>query len=196
MTGQKILISKLRPTQMTLGLDEVTARAKKIADLSPSALEDLLQEKAIPHVLGPGKHVYIVDHHHLARALWSVQVSEAVLGPRLADWSGKEPKEFWRIMEAHHYCWPIDAEGNRRPYAAIPTSIGDLTDNVWRTLGRHVRGKAFEDLGTPYQEFMWGDYFRTFMSRRLIELEFNLAAEVANKLARLPEAQDLPGYWG
>jgi hypothetical protein len=42
---------------------------------------------------------------------------------------------------------------------------------------------------------MWGDYFRTFMSRRLIELEFALA-EVAAKLARLPEAQDLPGYWG
>ena len=43
---------------------------------------------------------------------------------------------------------------------------------------------------------MWGDYFRTFMSRRLIELEFALAAEVAAKLSRLPEAQDLPGYWG
>ena len=43
---------------------------------------------------------------------------------------------------------------------------------------------------------MWGDHFRTFMSRRLIELEFDLAAEVAAKLARLSEAQDLPGYWG
>ncbi len=28
-----------------------------------------------------------------------------------------------------------------------------------------MRGKAFEDLDTPYQEFMWGDYFRTFMSQ-------------------------------
>ncbi|HEX7564739.1 MAG TPA: ParB-like protein, partial [Bradyrhizobium sp.] len=82
------------------------------------------------------------------------------------------------------------------PYAAIPTSIADLTDNIWRTLGRRLRGKAFEDLDTPYQEFMWGDYFRTFMTRRLIELEFDLAAEVAAKLSRLPEAQDLPGYWG
>jgi hypothetical protein len=43
---------------------------------------------------------------------------------------------------------------------------------------------------------MWGDYFRTFMSRRLIELDLDLAAEVAAKLARLSEAQDLPGYWG
>ena len=106
----------------------------------------------------------------------SCSLPEAILGDQLADWSDKETKEFWRLMELHHYCWPIDAEGNRRPYAAIPTSIADLTDNIWRTLGRGLRGKAFEDLDTPYQEFMWGDYFRTFMSRRLIELEFALAA--------------------
>lgn len=196
MTGQKISIAELRPTQMTLGLDEVASRAAKIAKMEPDDLKALLKKKSIPYVLGPGKKIYIVDHHHLARALWSLKIPEAVLGQRLADWSDKETKEFWRLMESHHYCWPIDADGNRRPYAAIPTSIADLTDNIWRTLGRRLRGKAFEDLDTPYQEFMWGDYFRTFMSRRLIELEFDLAAEVAAKLSRLPEAQDLPGYWG
>jgi hypothetical protein len=38
--------------------------------------------------------------------------------------------------------------------------------------------------------------FCILMSGRLIELEFDLATDVAAKLARLPEAQDLPGYWG
>ena len=99
-------------------------------------------------------------------------------------------------MEQNGYCWPIDADGNRRPYAAIPASIGDLTDNVWRTLARRVRGQAFHDLDTPFQEFMWGDYFRTFMTRRLIEQQFELAVELATKLARLSEAEDLPGYKG
>ena len=181
---------------MTLGLDEVASRAAKIAAMEPNDLGALLKKKPIPYVLGPGKQIYIVDHHHLARALWSLKIPEAVLGDQLADWSDKETKAFWPLMESKHYCWPFDAEGNRRPYAAIPTSIADLTDNLWRTLGRRLRGQAFEDLDTPYQEFMWGDYFRTFMSRRLIELEFDLATEVAAKLARLPEAQDLPGYWG
>jgi hypothetical protein len=59
-----------------------------------------------------------------------------------------------------------------------------------------VRGKAFENLDTPFQEFIWGDYFRTFMSRRLIEFQFELAADLATKLARLSEAQDLPGFRG
>jgi hypothetical protein len=93
-------------------------------------------------------------------------------------------------------CSAINADGNRRPYAAIPHHIGDLTDNVWRSLARELRGKAFEDLDTPFQEFIWGDYFRTFMSRRLIELQFGLAAELATKLSRLDEAQDLPGFLG
>jgi hypothetical protein len=196
MPGTKVLITDLRPAQLTLGLSEVERRAAKIAAMAPSEREAYLLSKPIPHVLGPGKQIFMVDHHHLARALWSLKMSEAVLGDQLADWSGLEIKAFWRMMESKGYCWPIDADGNRRPYAAIPKYIADLTDNVWRTLARHVRGQAFENQDTPFQEFMWGDYFRTFMSRRLIELQFDLAANLAMKLARLSEAQDLPGYWG
>jgi hypothetical protein len=196
MASAKVTIADLRPTQLTLGLAEVGERAAKIGAMKPSERESYLARKPIPYVLGPGKQIYMVDHHHLARALWSLRIPEVVLGDRLADWSGLETKAFWRMMESKGYCWPIDADGNRRPYAAIPASIADLTDNVWRTLARHLRGKAFEDHDTPYQEFMWGDYFRTFMSRRLIELEFDLAADLAMKLARLSEAQDLPGYRG
>ena len=142
MAGTKAPITDMRPTQLTLGLAEVEERAKKIAAMTPAEREAHLAHKAVPHVLGPGKKVYIVDHHHLARALWSLKIPEAVLGDRVADWSSLEPKAFWRMMESKGYCWPIDAEGNRRPYAAIPASIGDLTDNVWRTLARRVRGAA------------------------------------------------------
>ncbi len=196
MSKPKIAIVELRPTQMTLGLDEVRARAAKIAKQSPAERQQYLERKCIPHVIGPGQRLYIVDHHHLCRALWSLDIHEAVLGERLADWSGMETKPFWREMEATGYCWPIDADGNRRPYAAIPHHVGELTDNVWRSLARRLRGKAFDNLDTPFQEFIWGDYFRTFMSRRLIEMSFDLAEELAGKLAKSPEAQDLPGFRG
>jgi hypothetical protein len=189
-----IQIADIRPTQLTLGLAEVARRAAKITKMSADERDAYLQRKAIPYVVGPGQQLYIVDHHHLARALWSLDIQEVALGEQIADWSSMEIKPFWREMESKGYCWPIDADGNRRPYAAIPQHISELTDNVWRSLARRVRGEAFEDLDTPFQEFMWGDYFRTFMSRRLIELQFDLAAELATKLAHLDEAQDLPGY--
>jgi hypothetical protein len=196
MAVAKAPIADMKPTQLTLGLAEVEERAAKIAAMTAAAREAYIEHKAIPYVLGPGRKTYIVDHHHLARALWSLNIREAVLGQEVADWSSLEPKAFWRMMESKGYCWPIDADGNRRPYAAIPASIENLTDNVWRTLARRVRGEAFDDLDTPFQEFMWGDYFRTFMTRRLIELQFELAVELATKLAHLSEAQDLPGYRG
>jgi hypothetical protein len=193
--AQKVIqIADIRPTQLTLGLAEVARRAAKISKMSADERDAYLQRKAIPYVVGPDQQLYIVDHHHLARALWSIDIREVVLGEKIADWSSMEIKPFWRKMESKGYCWPIDADGNRRPYAAIPQHISELTDNVWRSLARRVRGEAFLDLDTPFQEFMWGDYFRTFMSRRLIELQFDLAAELATKLAHLDEAQDLPGY--
>jgi hypothetical protein len=196
MARSKIQIAELRPTQLTLGMSEVTKRAASIAKLSIDDREAYLDQKAIPHVVGPGKQIYIVDHHHLVRSLLEIGIREAVLGDQLNEWSDMEIRSFWRRMESNGYCWPIDADGNRRPYAAIPQHVGDLTDNVWRSLARKVRGNAFQNLDTPFQEFMWGDFFRTFMSRRLIELQFDLAVDVATKLARLSEAQDLPGFLG
>src|SRR5674476_1565713 len=80
MARTRVQIADLRPTQLTLGLSEVKKRAVKIEKQSSADRESYLEKKAIPYVLGPGKHIYIVDHHHLARALWSIDIREAVLG--------------------------------------------------------------------------------------------------------------------
>ena len=99
MARIKIPIGDLRPTQLTLGMSEVTMRAAKIIKLSPDDREAYLDSKAIPHVIGPGKQIFMVDHHHLARALWSIDIHEAVPGDQFADWSDLETKSFWRKME-------------------------------------------------------------------------------------------------
>ena len=194
--SERVSIERLRPTQLTLGLDDVRRRRAKIAAMSPADFDAYLERKAVPHVIGPGGAVYMTDHHHLVRALWEEGRPEAVLGLCVADWSRMDARTFWARMDDEALCWPIDADGNRRPFAAIPDHVRDLTDNPWRTLARKVRGKAFEDLDTPFQEFMWGDYFRSFMSRRLIETDVDIAADLAKKLAKLGEAQDLPGWLG
>jgi hypothetical protein len=194
MADKSILIDDLRPTQLTLGLEDVARRAKKMALLGASELNVLLKKKSIPYVVGPKKEIYIVDHHHLCRALWTIDKKKALLGEELADWSDLDNKQFWKKMDSSGYCWAIDSHGHRRPYSAIPKHIRELTDNVWRSLARAVRGRAFTNQDTPFQEFIWGDYFRTFMSERLIKQDFELAQKVATSISHLKEAEDLPGF--
>jgi hypothetical protein len=196
MADQTIQIADLRPTQLTLGFGAVEKRKTKLAEKSDAELANYLAEdkRRVPHVIGPGGRLYMTDHHHLARALWALGKREVVLGERLADLSHLDERAFWVEMDHRALCWPIDADGVRHPYASIPHHISELTDDPWRSLARDVRDKAFADLDTAFQEFMWGDYFRTFMTRRLLETAPDVAADLAVKVARLSEAQDLPGF--
>ncbi|TDT99728.1 hypothetical protein DFO45_1439 [Azorhizobium sp. AG788] len=195
---ESVAIDDLHPTQLTLGMQEVARRAKKMMAMGEEEAEALFRKKPIPCVRGPGNQLYLIDHHHLCRAALMAGFKEVYLDlSRQADWSHLDRTAFWEEMEREGNCWPIDADGNRRPYARIPNHVRDLTDNPWRTLARSVRGPAFrDDDETPFKEFMWGEYFRSFMSKRLIETDFDLARDLAIKLARLDEAQDLPGYLG
>jgi len=134
----------------------------------------------------------MVDHHHLARALWSLDIHEAVLGDQLATGL------IWRqAILAHHgvqwLLWPIDADGNRRPYAAIPSTSAISPTTFGARLPENCAARRSR-ISTRHSRNSSGDYFRTFMSRRLIEFQFELAADLATKLARLGEAQDLPGF--
>ncbi|MGE4373975.1 MAG: ParB-like protein [Xanthobacter sp.] len=189
-----ISIDNLHPTQLTLGMAEVRRRAQATTKLAPGDLKALLLNKSIPHVLGPQGRIYMVDHHHLCRAMLEIGQERVILGKQLVDLSALDQKGFWLEMEARRLCWPIDVNGNRRPYSKIPAHVRDLTDNPWRTLARSVRGQAYTNEDTPFQEFKWGDYYRSFMSRRLLECDVVLATELAMKLSQIDEAQDLPGY--
>lgn len=192
---RQIAIDDLRPTQLSVGFIEVDKRVAKIQAMSADKLEAYLDKKAVPVVKGPDHEYYLTDHHHLCCALLKAGQKSVRLG-EVRDYSDVAIKDFWPKMRADGFCWPIDAHGNLRPYAAIPRRFEDMTNNVWRDLAREVRDVAFTDEDTPFQEFMWGDYFRTFMSERLIGLAWDAAVELATKVAALDEAQDLPGYVG
>ncbi|MDI4665981.1 hypothetical protein K9U40_16865 [Xanthobacter autotrophicus] len=193
---REVAIDALRPTQLTLGLYEVQRRAKLMGGLSRRELRALIEEKAVPCVLGPKRRLYMIDHHHLCRALLEIGHDTVMVGAPRADWSALDLKDFWHRMETQGFCWPIDVDGNRRPCVKIPEHISELTDNPWRTLARGVRGKAYSNEDTPFQEFMWGNYYRSFMTTRLLQSDIELAEKLAVKLSRLDEAQDLPGYLG
>jgi hypothetical protein len=68
---ENILLSRLRPTQLTVGMLEVKHKRKRLRALEkrPAELVDFILEMPIRVVLGPAGKAYVIDHHHLALAL-------------------------------------------------------------------------------------------------------------------------------
>ncbi|MFY9657593.1 MAG: ParB-like protein, partial [Methylocystis sp.] len=64
-----IEIDDLRPTQMTVGLREVAGRAERLKALAREDSEKVKRKTVIPVVKGPKERLYVIDHHHLCRAL-------------------------------------------------------------------------------------------------------------------------------
>src|SRR5262249_62348694 len=62
-------ISELYPTQITVGMREVKAKRKRWREEGKKKGERFLGAHMVPVILGPKDRHYVIDHHHLARAL-------------------------------------------------------------------------------------------------------------------------------
>src|SRR6516165_10402055 len=94
-----IPILSLRPTQMTVGMREVKEKRKRWREhKSKKKQEELLGKHMIPVVLGPDGKYYVVDHHHLARALHDEGVKD-VLVTIIGDLSMVQRDAFWGVMD-------------------------------------------------------------------------------------------------
>jgi hypothetical protein len=193
---QPVKITALRPTQMTVGYREVE---RKRTDWRRRAEEDgseFLGRHMIPAVLGPGEHHYIVDQHHLVRALHEEGVSH-VLVTRIADLSKLDKAAFWHFMDKRNWLHPFDAKGERHPYDALPKKIGELPDDPYRSIAGELRRRGgCSKVETPYAEFLWADFLRSRISRKQIEDEFEQAVSKALHFAREELADYLPGWCG
>ena len=92
---------------------------------------------------------------------------------------------------------PFDDKGRRRDCKDIPKSVRDLVDDPFRSLaGELRRAGGFARDTTPFSEFLWADFLRRRIKRRLIERDFDRALITAMKLATSQEAIYLPGWGG
>ena len=189
-------IADLRPTQITVGFREVETKRKRFKELSARAGDNFLGRHMIPSVLGPKGRHYIIDNHHLARALYEDKV-EAVLVTVVADLSALSKISFWRFLDNRNWCHTYDTVGVRVGFDAIPTSIAKLKDDPYRSLAgelRHAGGYA-KDM-TPFSEFLWADFLRGRIKPRTIVDSFDDALARALALAKSKDAAFLPGWCG
>jgi len=83
---------------MTVGMREVKAKRKRWRDESKKKGEEFLGKHMIPVILGPKHRHYIIDHHHLARALHDEGVEEVAVTD-IANLSKLDQDSFWYVME-------------------------------------------------------------------------------------------------
>jgi hypothetical protein len=191
-----VAISELRPTQMTVGMREVQAKRAAWRAQKGRKGDEFLGRHMIPVIIGPKERYYVIDHHHLARALHDEGVEHLLVTP-VADLSRLDPDSFWFVLDNRSWMHPYDAKGKRRNYKDMPKSIDDLADDPFRSLAgelRRIAGYAKDT--TPFSEFLWADFLRRRMKRSAVDADFDSALQHALKLAKSMDADYLPGWCG
>lgn len=185
---QPVPISALRPTQITVGYREVEEKRRewrKRAEARPDGEKgaEYLGTHMIPVVLGPKDRHYVLDHHHLCRALHEEGV-EHILVNVLADLRGLTKASLWVYLDNRGWCHPYDAKGQRRDFDDIPSSVAKLADDPYRSLaGELRRAGGFAKDTTPFSEFIWADFLRRRVKARLVEEDFEAALKKALAVA-------------
>jgi hypothetical protein len=97
---EPVAILDLRPTQITVGMRERwrAERAKKGGEF--------LGKHMIPVILGPKHRHYVIDHHHLARALHDEGVKDVAVTV-IANLSKLDRDTFWFVMDNHDWTHPF-----------------------------------------------------------------------------------------
>jgi hypothetical protein len=191
-----VAIDDLRPTQITIGLREVEVKRAAWRAHVEEKKADFLGAHLIPVVRGPRGRLYVVDHHHLARALHDEGVKDVAVTV-VVDLSDLEPAAFWTYLDNRSWVHLYDANGERQDHKKLPKNIAGMLDDPFRSLAGELRragGYAKETL--PFEEFLWADFLRRKMKRKLAEQDPAGALGEAMRLAKSDAAAYLPGWCG
>lgn len=191
-----VSIADLRPTQITVGMREVREKRKRWKETEGRKKGEFLGKHMMPVLKGPKDRFYVIDHHHLSRALLDEGV-ENVLVNVVADLSDLGKDHFWTVCDLKGWTHPYDSDGVRRSFADIPKTVADLLDDPYRSLaGELRRAGGFAKDTTPFSEFLWAAHLRLHVGRRTIEKDFTKALEQALNVAKDRRAAYLPGWCG
>jgi hypothetical protein len=190
-----VAVADLRPTQMTVGMREVHEKQKMWRDKEAHG-DTYLGKHLIPVLLGPKGRPYVIDHHHLTRALLEEGV-EHIATTVVADLSSLAKDEFWVFVDNRAWCHPYDEDGKRRPFDDIPRTLKEMKDDPFRSLaGELRRAGGYAKDTTPFSEFLWADFLRRRMKAADVRQDFGAALSKALRLAKSPKAGYLPGWCG
>ena len=186
----------LRPTQMTLGMSEVSRKRKSWKSQGAKALAGFLAHHMVPVVVGPGGRRYLIDHHHLARALHDEGRRQRVRHHRRRLRTSSTPTRSGTSWISTAGRIPSTAGGAGAPNAPQPRP---RPSPRWRTTptDRSPANCAISAASPrihPFSEFVWADFLRRRIKPKDLRKSFEAATEKALTLAKSEEANYLPGW--
>jgi hypothetical protein len=193
---KKIPLLNLRPCQFVLGMKEVDSKISAMQKMSAKELDKYCREHVIPAVMGPGKELYIIDHHHFARACWEVKCEDYRINI-IKDLSKLTELDFWDEMIKREWVYLQDQFGlGPHSPSSLPADIRCLSDDPYRSLvWALVDAGSIKKQTTPFFEFKWGAFFRMHLDLCLhSKSDFKRAIKLATKFAKSKAADHLPGY--
>lgn len=191
-----VALADLRPTQMTVGLIEVARKRQEWSLRDDDERPDFLGRHMIPVVIGPKGRRWMVDHHHLARALHEEGVTR-ILVSVVADLGHLKSDAFLTYMDNRNWLHPFDDTGHRQGYKALPKHIGKLGDDPYRSLaGQLRRAGGYAKVDILYAEFLWANFLRGRIGAARLREDFDGSVRKALTLARSSDAAHLPGWAG
>jgi hypothetical protein len=189
-------VADLRPTQMTVGFREVEIKRLQWHEADEVARTKLLRRHVVPAVIGPKGRLYIVDHHHFTKALLDEKASVVAVYV-VADLGDLAKDEFWTFLDNSDWCHAYDANGKRCELSDIPKTLSELADDPFRSLvGELIRAGGCAKSDAPFFEFLWADFLRRRIKKKLVEKDFGTALVKALDLAKSADAKSLPGWSG
>ncbi|MBF6990335.1 hypothetical protein IPF36_21805 [Cupriavidus sp. IK-TO18] len=194
-------LARLRPTQLTLGYAHVSQKkevTQRHADRNDGeALRRFMRRHRIKTIAGPGGSLYIVDHHHWARAWLELGYQ---WGPVriLRDLSALSPSAFWKRMRQLNHVHPYDEHGELHGPRALPPTVMGMLDDPYRSLAAFARmAGAYRKPGNAYGDFRWAGFLRERVVQDHDSIAgFGLALAESIRLARSSQARELPGFCG
>lgn len=192
----EISIDQLHPTQPGIGLHQADMTQKKLAKKNRANLTNYLEKKVIPVVSTSDGDYWLVDRHHLTRALW--QQGERKIKVKIIAHLDNNA-HFWSEMVNKHWVWLNNERGIPVSPDSLPSHISALPDYPYRSLAGLLQNEGYFEKNEQiyFVEFVWARWLGNKMEWGTINSDnISERLEQAKILACSNEARFLPGYPG
>ena len=193
-------VENLRPTQFSVGMIVVKQKEVKIKAKSTKKYQKYLVANPVPVVVGNGGQFYMVDKHHMVRAVYDIG-NTVVVAQVIKDLNNLSGSDFWAEMTTEGLYYDRDENDQVQPYTALPAYIQDMADDPYRSISGAVRDAGgYQNLTSPlYLEFLWAHFYHQLdasygITLDNIQSDFNGTVAKALVIAHSSLAAQLPGY--